>query len=200
MTITHMTNAQGHLVPIEMVRPADQLENDVVLSLFNQAQSLHDTLSAFKKLAFADVYAFIEVLQEQYKVVKGGKKGNMTLTAYDGLTKIQISVADLIAFGPQLTIAKNLIDECIREWGVGSDNKIKVLVDHAFRTDKNNRVNTASILGLRRLPIQDDKWKLAMEAIGDSMRVQDSKSYIRFYRRPSPESNWQAVTLDLAAV
>ncbi|MBB4302325.1 hypothetical protein GGD81_001352 [Rhodobium orientis] len=31
------------------------------------------------------------------------------------------------------------------------------------------------------------------------MRVTGSKTYIRFYRRDSPEASWEAVTIDLAA-
>lgn len=196
----YMTNAQGHLVPADMVKPEDKLENDMVLSIFEKALSLHEQLKAFKASSFADVHAFIELLQEKYQVAKGGKKGNMTLTSYDGLTKVQVSVAEFISFGPQLKVAKDLIDECINEWAEGSNNNIRVLVDHAFRVDKNNRVNTAAILGLRRLPIQDEKWQRAMEAISDSMRVSDSKQYIRFYRRPSVDKDWQAVVLDLASV
>lgn len=187
-------------MPIDMVRPEDKLENELVLALYAGADRIHETLALFKRSAFEDVHAFIELLQEQYRVSKGGKKGNMTLMSYDGLTKLQISVAEFITFGPQLKVAKDLIDECINEWAKGSNDNIRVLVDHAFRVDKNNRVNTAAILGLRRLPIQDDKWRRAMEAISDSMRVCASREYIRFYRRPSPEVDWKPVPLDIAGV
>lgn len=199
-TPTHMTNAQGHLVPMDMVKPEDKLENDVVLALFDQAKSLNDALLHFKTGAFADIYAFLELLQEKYKAQRGGKKGNMTFLSYDGLTKVQVSVAEFIAFGPQLAVAKDLIDECIREWGKNSNDNIRVLVDHAFRVDKNNRVNTAAILGLRRLPIKNEQWNNAMDAISESMRVCESRQYIRFYNRPSPEADWKAIKLDLASV
>ena len=195
-----MTNAQGHLVPFNMVKAEDKLEDDLVLSTFKTAKLLNALLKDFKTTAFSEVHTFIELLQEKYQVSKGGKKGNMTLTSYNGLTKVQVSVAEFISFGPQLKVAKDLIDECINEWAEGSNDNIRVLVDHAFRVDKNNRVNTAAILGLRRLPIQHEKWQRAMEAISDSMRVFDSKQYIRFYHRPSVDADWEAVVLDLASV
>lgn len=39
-----------------------------------------------------------------------------------------------------------------------------------------------------------------MDAITDSLRVVNSKRYVRFYRRPSPDAQWQAVSLDIAGV
>lgn len=197
----YMTNAEGHLVPETMVRPEDKLEDQLVQELFEEASIISATLAAFKLKSFDDVQAFLEVLAEKYQASKGGKKGNLTLTSFDGLTKVQVSVADFISFGPQLQTAKSLIDDCIKEWGAeGANENIKALVNHAFRVDKNNRLNVQNILGLRKLNIQDEKWQRAMEAITDSVRVTHSKSYIRFYTRPAPEAQWQAVTLDLAKV
>lgn len=200
MTEDYMTNAEGHLVPTEKVRPEDRIENDLVLQLFEGAQMLESGLAAFKATAFSEVRTFLDLLAEKYDATRGGKKGNLSLTSYDGLTKIQIAVADYIQFGPQLQVAKSLVDECIHAWSDGASANIRALVDHAFRVDKNNRVNAQAILGLRRLDIRDATWKRAMDAITDSVRVVASKQYIRFYRRPSPESDWKAVNLDIAGV
>jgi len=53
---------------------------------------------------------------------------------------------------------------------------------------------------LLRVGIEDARWQQAMAAIRDSIRVIGSKTYIRFYERPSPDAAWRAVTIDLAAV
>lgn len=193
-----MEDAQGRLVPVSNVKDADKLEDQLVKSLFEAATGVQRQIKAFKANAFEEVQSFVELLAEQYNVSKGGKKGNMTLTSYDGKTKVVVSVSEFIQFGPQLQIAKQLIDECIHEWSEGSNDNISALVNHAFRVDKNNRVNTQAILGLRRLEIREEKWAKAMEAITDSIRVADSKAYIRFYQRPSAEADWQAVSLDIA--
>jgi hypothetical protein len=195
-----MTNAEGHLVPTDKVRPEDILENEMVLGLFVAAVNLEEKLCAFKGHAFSEVRTFVDILAEKYGANRGGKRGNLTLTSYDGLTRVQISVADYIQFGPQLQVAKGLIDQCIHDWSDGASANIRALVDHAFRVDKNNRVNAQAILGLRRLDIRDEKWTRAMQAITDSVRVVSSKQYVRFYRRPSPEANWKAVNLDIAGV
>jgi hypothetical protein len=39
------------------------------------------------------------------------------------------------------------------------------------------------ILGLLRLEIADPRWIQAMQAIKDSVRVQSTRTYLRFYRR-----------------
>ncbi|CUW88094.1 DUF3164 family protein, partial [Agrobacterium genomosp. 2] len=51
---------------------------------------------------------------------------------------------------------------------------------------------------LLKLEIEDTRWKKAMEAIRDAIRVTGSKEYVRFYKRDSLEADWQAITIDLA--
>lgn len=199
-TPDYLVNNKGHHVPASMVQPADKLEDQIVLELFEKALTVSHNLREFKQRAFLDIRTFIELIGEKYDVQKGGAKGNMSLMSYDGLTKIVVSNADYISFGPQLNIAKQLIDDCIKDWGKDSNDNIRALVDHAFRVDKNNRVNTQAILGLRRIAIKDEKWKQAMEAITDSIRPVSSKEYVRFYHRESTEAEWKSVVLDFAGL
>jgi hypothetical protein len=196
----YMINTQGHLVPTSKVKPEDKIENDLVNGLFHTAQILHREIKSFKEDAFQEVDDFIALLEQHYTIEKGGKKGNVTLMSYDGLKKVQVSVADHIQFGPQLQMAKQLIDECINNWSNGSNDNIRALIEHAFRVDKNNQINTANVLGLRRLDIRDEKWLKAMEAISESVRIISSKRYMRFYTRPHSESDWQNVSLDIARI
>ena len=51
---------------------------------------------------------------------------------------------------------------------------------------------------LLRLEIEDERWKRAMSAIRDAMRVVGSKTYVRCYRRDRFDAPWQSVTIDLA--
>lgn len=196
----HMINAQGHLVPLDMVKPEDKLEHDLVLSLENDAKIIRECLVTFKQLALTEVATFLDILSEKYERSKGGKKGNVTLTSYDGLIRVQVSVSDYINFGAQLEVAKGLIDECIDEWSEGANDNIKVIINQAFSKGSQGRFNTQAILGLRKLNIDDPKWLSAMEAISDSVKIISSKEYIRFYRRASTQCDWEAVSLDIAKV
>jgi precorrin-3B methylase len=51
---------------------------------------------------------------------------------------------------------------------------------------------------LLNLDISDERWKRAMQAIRDAMRVVGSKTYVRFYERPSQTAAWEAITIDLS--
>ena len=195
-----MTNPQGHLVPVDKVKAEDMLENEIVLKLFSEANAIHKELAAFKEISFMEVDNFLQVLGKKYGAKKGGNKGNMTLTSFDGMTRVQVTIGDFIQFGPQLQVAKQLIDECIKKWSDGTNDNIKVMVNHAFRVDKTGQVNKENVLGLRKLDIKDAKWKKAMDAITDSCKVVRTKKYIRFSTRPSSEAEWKSVPLDFASV
>jgi hypothetical protein len=117
---------------------------------------------------------------------------------FDGLKKVTVQVADLIAFGSQLQIAKGLIDECLTEWSAESRVEIRAIISRAFNVEKQGQINRAEILMLLRLDIDDERWQRAMEAIRAAMRVIGSKTYVRCYERDSQNEDFRPVTIDLA--
>lgn len=195
----YMMDPQGRLVPKNKVKPVDRDRDDLVRELVKKARDVHTTLSAFKVDAMDAVKGFVARSAEEYGVEMGGAKGNVTLTSYDGAFKVQIWVNDYVTFDERLQVAKELIDNCIRRWSKGSRSEIKVLVEDAFKVDKQGKVDTKRILGLRRLDITDDEWQRAMEAISDSVTVAVSKEYIRLYQRDD-EGAYHQLALDIAAV
>jgi hypothetical protein len=196
----YMQDAKGRLVPESQVKPVDLLRDQLVRDLASQAKNLSDVLATFKRLAFADIAAFIETSAEQYGAKLGGTKGNLVLYTYDGHYKIERRFADNITFDERLMAAKALIDECITEWSQGSREEIKTLINDAFRVDQQGQVSTSRVLGLRRLHITNDTWSRAMEAISDSVQVVGSSGYVRVYERVGDSDQYRQIPLDLAAV
>jgi hypothetical protein len=194
----YLKNAEGHLVPESLVKPIDKARDQLVQELLARALSLREVLGQFKSQALADIAAFIDLSAEQYDAKIGGKKGNVTLHSFDGRYKIQFAVSEKIQFDERLQAAKALIDECITEWSEGSRPEIKVLVLDAFKTDKEGNLNHGRILGLRRLEINDPRWINAMKAIGESVQVVGSKTYVRFYERDGDTDQYDAISLDIA--
>ena len=194
----YLEDAKGRLVPVAQVKAEDKLEDQLVGTIMDYATALSAQIARFKGHCFDDIGAFMALLAEQYGGKRGGRKGNMTFTSFDGTMKVQVQVADRLSFGPQLQVAKGLIDECIADWSDGSRAEIRTLVDHAFNVDKEGQISREAIFALRRVEIDDGRWRGAMQAITDSIRVIGSKTYIRFYRRETPQGGWQAVTIDLA--
>lgn len=193
-----MTNSRGGLDPIDNVKGQHKLEDQTVRECIRHAEELSGRLSRFRGHTAADLTALDSILFEKYAVKIGGKKGNRTYQTYDGLMRIQVQVSDLITFGPELQVAKALIDECLTEWSADSRPEIQSIVTRAFNTDKEGQVNRSDVFMLLKLEIADDRWLKAMEAIRDAIRVTGSKEYVRFYKRASLDAGWDAITIDLA--
>jgi hypothetical protein len=196
----YMADAKGALVPLEMVKAADKLEDETVRKIMGFARDLSARIARFRGHTMTDLGEFDALLDQEYGTRKGGKKGNRTYQSFDGLMKVSVAVADFVDFGPQLQIAKTLIDECLNEWAADSRPEIRAIVTRAFNTDKEGQINRSEIFMLLRLQIEDERWLRAMEAIRDAMRVTGSKEYVRFYQRRRITDPWSAVTIDLAKV
>lgn len=193
-------DASGNLVPDSKVKDVDKLRHELVVNTCQKAIALRTLLADFKTISMADVAAYVSMSMEIYGVKSGGNKGNVTLTSYDGKYKLVRQMADRIVFGPELMAAKALIDECVHVWAQEANDNIKALVNHAFQTDKEGKINTGRVLGLRRLDIRDAKWQQAMQAIADSMQTASTTPYIRFYVRNDTTQNYVAIPLDMAGV
>lgn len=196
---TYMPDAKGALVPLALVKPIDRLKDELVRKMIAFAVDLNAQIGRFRGHCFDDVGSFEALLAQEYQTSVGGKKGNVTLTSFDGTMKVTIQVADLLEFGPELKAAKKLVDECLTDWSAGTGDELQAIVNRAFSVDKQGQINRSELFMLLRVDIEEERWKRAMEAIRDSIRVIGSKTYIRFHRRETSNDAWSAVTIDLAA-
>jgi len=195
----YMPDATGALIPYENVKELHRLEDQVVRKVLGYAVPLSEEIARFRGHTFDDVDAFVAIAREKYEAGRGGKKGNITLTSYDGLMKVQVQVADLITFGAELQVAKGLVDECLRDWSSDSRPELRAIVDRAFNVEKEGLVNRADLLSLLRLEIEDGRWQRAMQAIRDSIKPTGTKRYVRMYRRATADAAWEPVSIDAAA-
>lgn len=194
----HFHDAKGNLVPIELIKPQDILEDELVRKVIGFAEDLSAQVARFLAHTKIDLGSFDALLAQDYDVSKRGKKGNGSYTTFDDLWKIQVQISHSIAFGPQMQIASDLVDECLTEWAAESRPEIRALVTRAFNTDKEGQINQSDVFMLMRLDIDDPRWIKAMDAIRDAIKPVGSKEYIRFYKRETLEDKWQAITIDLA--
>ncbi|MGI5093418.1 DUF3164 family protein [Treponema socranskii] len=200
MSKQFMEDAQGRQVPVSMIKKFDLKRNDLVCSIMERAFAERERLAEFKQRVWEEIQAFVDESAKDSGAKKlGGKKGNLTLTSFDGRYKLIVAVNDGILFNEKLQIAKQLIDECIGKWSKNARPELKVLVDDAFNVGKNGLVSTGKVLGLRRLNITDATWRRAMDAITESIQVVSSKTYMRFYERQEDES-YKQIPLDVASL
>ncbi len=196
----YRTNPQGHLVPVESIKPLDLLRDDTVRTIVNAATAVQKQITDFKTQARADIDAFLEISSEQYNVNWGGKKGNLQLTSFDGRYRLVLQVSDSLQFDERLHIAKQLIDECIHAWTADSNSNTRALIEHAFQTDKAGNINKGRVFSLMRLKIEDDRWKMAIEALKDSIQISSSCEYLRVYQRIGQTDQYQQISLDSAGL
>lgn len=194
----YMEDGKGNLVPLELVKPAEILRDETVRKVMAYAKEISAQIGRFRKHSFVDLDSFDAILEQEYGAKAGGVKGNRTYTTFDGLMQIKVQINDFETAGPELQVAKSLIDECLREWTDDGRPEIRAIITRAFDVDKEGKVNLREIKKLTKLAIDDERWGNAMRAIDDAINVQYSKQYLRFYERASVKEEWTPVTVDLA--
>ncbi|MDR1575195.1 MAG: DUF3164 family protein [Treponema sp.] len=195
----YMTDSQGRQVPAELVKEIDKLRDQTVRRIADEAMKMKDILAAFKQHIRDDIYAFAELSANQYGRSWGGKKGNITLSTFDGRYRLIVAMNDQIVFDERLQVAREIIGGCLDKWSDGARPEIRMLVNDAFQVDKAGKISTARVLGLRRLEIHDADWQKAMRAITESIQVSGSKRYLRFYER-NEQGEYVQIPLDVAAL
>ncbi|MHA3198392.1 DUF3164 family protein [Yersinia pseudotuberculosis] len=195
----YMVDRKSRLVPISQVSDFDLEMDAFVRAQVAEAIEENARIKAFKSKSFDECYAWLDLAAEKYGKTRGGLKGNVTFPSYDGSEQIRIAVQDSLTFGPELHIAKELIDECISEWSVGANENLRAIILDAFAVDKEGQLSTSRILSLRRIKIDDPRWHQAMEAISESLQVAVSKTYINF-RRKNSEGKLVNIPINIAAV
>jgi hypothetical protein len=194
-----MRDVHGKLNPLELVKASDKLEDEVVRDLMARAEELSAAIAKFRDAAFGDVDTLLDILFSQHKTKKGGAGGNVELNSFDGTLRVEVQVSKLVTYGPQLEIAKTIVDECLTAWGAGSRPEIRAIVADAFDVDQKGKVNRQALLRLKRLDIEDARWQEAMRLISEAEKPDGTKRYIRFKRRASAKAPWQNVSLDAAS-
>lgn len=196
----YMLDSRGRLCPLSVVDPIDQMRDKVVIELFGLAKSLNQNIVDSKSRMFADIAAFVDLSAEQYGVKRGGAKGGVQLTSYDGRIKIVISKGRSIRADERILAAITLLNEFAVDLAKTGDENMQVVIQETFRPDAEGNLSLHRIMGLRRWKIKEPRWASAMKAIDDSLQVEVSKQYIRFYERVGQTNHWKAVPLDVAAV
>lgn len=86
----YMRDARGALMPVELIKPQHLLEDETVRKVAGFWIALSEQVARFKGHAFVDLAEFDAILEQEYGLKKGGKKGNRTYLTHDGLIKIEV--------------------------------------------------------------------------------------------------------------
>ena len=193
----HWIDPQGNPVPAKYVDKVDKLRDRLVGKLTRRAGQISETLGKFRADAFADVEKYLSAVEEIYGVSARNPGGNKILADFSQTAKVEIKVNNVVGFDDRIVLAKGIIDECTKRWSVGGDDRVKLLVDYAFKVDKQGNLDRDLILGLRKLDIKDKNWRKAMEILSDSLRIVGTRAYIRFWKK-NEAGAWETLPLDIA--
>ena len=196
----YMQNSRGDLVREENVKEIDKIQDQVVRDYAEEAKRLSMALLKFKRGALNDMADVIAVGAEKYGVSIGGKKGNVSMTTYDGRYKIQRVYSEKISFGVELEAAKELFTKYLDDVTSSTDGDLRKLIDGAFRTTRGGQLRTADLLGLLRYDITHPDWVKACEALKDSITVSGNTVYVRVYERVNDSEQYRPIPLDIAAL
>lgn len=196
----YMKDSAGRLVPESQIKEQDKLRDQTVTDLVVQAKTINQQLAEFKRRALNDVADLLQVAADKYDVTLGGKKGNVSLTTFDGRYKIQRTYAENIVFTEELEAAKTLFAEYLDQVTAGAGDDVRMLIDRAFRTNRNGNIKTAELLGLIKIEIQNPLWKTAIAALTDSIATAGTTVYVRAYERVGDSDSYRQIPLDLASV
>lgn len=192
--------ADGSMKPLELIKVEDWMEDQMVRKIIGFAKPLSAQIARFKMHARADIAEFDALLEAKYGLVKKGRSGagNQQYKSLDGLMMVETRVNKLIEFGPQLKVAKDLIDECLLEWTEDGRAEIRGLITRAFKTDIAGQIDKNAVLALLKIESDDERWMRAMEAIQAAVRVIGSKEYLHFSYKTDRNSDWIRISINIA--
>ena len=196
----YWVDAKGNFIRAENVSDTDRDTDAIVRKVHAFGGALSEQMWRFREHTQSDVMGLVERVVERYGGRLGGRKGNVQITSFDGRLKVQLAQAERIGVGPELAAAQALVEECVEEWSARGNLKLRALVDAAFRADSTGALSVAQLLRLRRVRIDDARWRRAQDAISDALRPMGKAEYVRLYRRDRASDPWRPVALNLATV
>lgn len=192
---TYLQNAHGGLVPIESVKPIDQLRNQTVQHIHTRLKRLREMMEEEKRHCMEEINIFTTIAAQEYGIKLGGERGNLTLQSYDGTIRISLNIQDRQDFNEGILAAKKLIDDCLADWTKDSAADLRNVVTKAFKV-KQGKMDVKRILELRSINVEDARWKQAMDIIAESLITTSSKLHFRMHERNGEA--YQMVNLDFS--
>lgn len=171
-------------------------KNHLIEDLAVRAEKLQTELKNFKKYCFKQFDKYMNDVSKKYNITFS-TKGNLNITHSEINYRVCKNIQEYIVLDSKLQLAKDLIDKCINKWSEGGSLELKKLVNLAFSVDKRGKLNIPRVLSLRKLDISDADWQKAMIIISDSIDTENSKQFIRVYKK-NRNKKWKSISLDIA--
>ena len=190
-------DSKGRPVPEEYIRPEDKRRDKLVEGILKRVSKLSAKLESEKTEIVDAIEKYLKELAKDNKV-RENWKGNILLYNFSQNLCIERRIDETVSFDERLQMVKTTIDKWINNKLKDTDPTLSKVIAQAFSVDKQGRINTAMLLKLKRIDIQDAEWKKAMQLLDDSIFVKSSKMALRFRSKDTkvPEGGWVEVSLN----
>ena len=188
---------KGRPIPEEYIQPQDKKRDRMVESIIKRVSKLSAKLASEKTEIVAAIEQYLKELAKDNKV-RENWKGNIIIYNFSQNLCIERRINETISFDERLQMVKTTIDKWLNDRLKNIDELIAKVISQAFSVDKQGRINTAMLLKLRKLDIQDHEWKKAMELLDESIFVKSSKMALRFRTKNTdvPDGAWSEIGLN----
>lgn len=188
---------RGRPVPEQYIPATDKKRDQLVERTFKKVVKLSEKIAETKCEIVGSIDKYLDELAKENRV-RENWKGNILLQNFDKSLCIERRFDDNIGFDEKLQMVKTIVDKWIAGRLDGIDENLGKVITQAFNVDKQGRVNTAMLMKLLHLEIEDSEWKKAMRMLKESIIVKSSKQSINFKRKVKKDSGeiWETVVLN----
>ena len=189
----------GREIPSSFIHKIDRDKDAATRRLVKKAKKLSEQLAALKEeiLSTGDAL-YARNLEEKKVTLRENSRGGYSLMTIDKSLKVSFSISDTIRFNDNIDLAQAKIKDYLAEVTKGVNEEVHLLIDEAFKT-RRGQLDTARVLGLLKLNIQNPTWMEAMELIRQSIEQVNTKRYVQVYEKDD-QGEYRAVRLDFAGM
>ena len=188
---------RGRPVPEQYIPAIDKKRDKLVEATFKKVVKLAEKIAETKVEIVGSIDKYLDEIAKENRV-RENWKGNILLQNFDKSLVIERRIDDHIGFDEKLQMVKTIVDDWLRHRLEGIDENLGKVISQAFNVDKQGRVNTAMLMKLLHLEIEDSEWKKAMRMLKESIIVKSSKQSINFKRKVKTEAGetWEVIVLN----
>lgn len=184
-------------VPEQYIPAIDKKRDKLVEATFKKVVKLAEKIAETKVEIVGSIDKYLDEIAKENRV-RENWKGNILLQNFDKSLVIDRRIDDHIGFDERLQMVNTIVDKWLNDRLDGIDENLGKVITQAFNVDKQGRVNTAMLMKLLHLEIEDSEWKKAMRMLKESIIVKSSKQSINFKRKVKKDSGevWETIVLN----
>lgn len=200
----YMINSDGDPVPVKHVSTYEKKTEHKVQAIYKR---WNKTRRALEK-CMADCVADMAYLQDERVKLPGGKlgkKGNFSVSSFDGLVNIQIKQNYQISLDDRAKQARDLMfdyaEKQVAKMGEASGENfpfLMQLIEDTFRPNSIGALPYGKVLQLLRYDIKAVQWLKARALLVDSIKPQKGKAYLIVSEQVDRQHDAETIRLDAA--